>query len=520
MHSPIANPSIRRLRHDLRRAFPGIPASHVAEALAMSLGFNTAIALRSAARQALPGAHVPVDPSLLAGRLSALGHRVTVATCEKAISDALAAEGLTDEGAAVLLACLLAEAAAHRAIDIHLVVGKSEAITSFRVDGPMEDRGAITAGLGMAICEAAFVAGRRPGQNRSPDGYEGGRILPDQFSLSEGVASVRLQFNPHPGGGRYMICRLLYRSFAGGNLATMGFTRSQTGQLEGLRDVPFGITFVGGPTGSGKSTTLQRAAVTARGVAAGRKVVVIEDPEEYPIPDAIRFRMDEFFPPLEPGIPIHRRLHDDAILILGEIRERRDAALAFTAAMTGSTVFASIHADDAAGIMDRLAQFGIEYYKLHDHTLLRGLVGQRLVRRLCKHCSIPWAEAARTMSVTPAVSAAVANLGQPHDLGDIRAMSPAGCPRCRKGVHGRELVAEVVVADRRFLQLLVSGDREAALGHWLSDLDGTTMLENAVAKMLVGKLDPRHVIDVVGDFGEIPPGRWARILSIVAELRE
>ena len=140
------------------------------------------------------------------------------------------------------------------------------------------------------------------------------------------------------------------------------------------------------------------------------------------------------------------------------------------------------------------------------------LVSQRLVRKVCPHCSVPFLEAVSKkmldVGLANRVSAALSNM---HDR--VRVAHSEGCERCGHGYDEHLLVAECVAPDRAMLTLLAHGCPYEALTHAQDNLGMTTMLENAVAMMSIGLLDPRDVEEQFGELDDFNPSRLALVLD-------
>jgi general secretion pathway protein E len=422
---------------------------------------------------------------------------------------------------------LIAEAAARRGSDIHVTVGRYEAQIRMRVDGVMENVRQVPAAWAAELCASAFnMADASDASYRNLD-YQGARISEIRTPLPKGVQSIRLQFNPLPNGGRYLIARLLYATSAadsGGDVNTLGYGWSHVEQINEMRRKPFGINVICGPTGSGKSTTLQRALTALMREKRNQiNVITIEDPPEYVIEGAAQLPVtnaatdEERKEKFRAAIAASLRSDPDVIMI-GEIRDAASSGLAFAAAMTGHQVWASLHANDAISILDRFLDQGVEVYKLSDHTLITGLIGQRLIRSVCPRCAIQYGDAKKRGLIEPHIAFECERVASGR-LDDVRVANPSP-PKdcgCRAGYKGRQVIAETIVPNLDFMKFVRKGEKEEAVAYWISELNGLTMLEHAGQKMVRGLCDPRDVADKAGDIKGIVDLRFDRVFGDLFE---
>ena len=404
---------------------------------------------------------------------------------------------------------LLSRAAAVQASDIHIVVDSERACVRVRIDGELQpmpgDAGSSIqwrAEYGRQICLTAYAMAAEGGtadSNYDPFGYQAGRIM---TGLPPGVQAVRLQFNPVGYSGRHLVMRLLYAGHAAGHsIGELGFSPGQVETLIGFSENKTGIVVISGPTGSGKTTTLERLMRRIVEKNPGDSVLSVEDPPEYRIPGVVQLpvsnmRSDEDRDgAYTEAIAAALRSDPDRIMI-GEVRTPATAHHAFEAAMTGHQVLTTVHANDALGIVPRLMDIGVESYKLRDASLLCGLVAQRLVRRLCPECrrrsdlkeaNIPAGMAKRMRAILD---------DQPIWL------SGSGCRSCRSGYLGRTVVAEIIRPDQKLLDLLCSGERQAAFRYWTEVLGGRTFAHHAVEKIIEGVIDPIQAENRIGRLAE------------------
>lgn len=422
---------------------------------------------------------------------------------------------------------LIEEASKLKASDIHIKVNRFEAEVLFRAQGVMQRKGLIESDEAHDLCTAAFNMADASDATYRPNEYQGARISDARNPLPEGVQSVRLQFNPLPNGGRYMICRLLYsnsQASTGSDVDSLGYTRVHIEQIVKMRRKPYGINIISGPTGSGKSTTLQRALTALMHEKRGTiNVITIEDPPEYVIDGAAQLPVinaktdEERREAFRAAISASLRSDPDVVMI-GEMRDAASSNLAFAAAMTGHGVWASLHANDALSIVDRLRDQGIEIYKLTDETLVTGLIGQRLIRRLCPHCSVPFRSACDEGLIGGELAERIIGMiGEEKAVGVRASSGGEQCAHkgksCSNGFAGREVVAETILPDSGFMVLVRENRKKDAYDYWLENLSGMTMPEHALQKLVDGKISPQDMEDKLGDITALDRERISKVLG-------
>ena len=327
----------------------------------------------------------------------------------------------SDSPAMRIVSELLREALARGASDIHLDATERGGRVRFRVDGILKDaRDTDSATHAAMVARCKVMAILDIAERRLP---QDGRL---QVTIAAHKVDVRVATLPTQHGER-VVLRLLDTSAARLDLSALGF---QAATLEALRSaarMPHGLVLVTGPTGSGKTTTLY-AAVTELD-RERLNVVSVEDPVEYALD---RVAQTQVNPRIE--LTFARALrsilrHDPDVIIVGEIRDRETAEIAIQASLTGHLVLASLHTNTAGAAITRLADMGVEPYLLA--SSLRGVLAQRLVRKLCVACR-------QKRDITAAEMALLAR----HEAvahGGITALFDAvGCAACSTtGYRGR-----------------------------------------------------------------------------------
>jgi len=398
---------------------------------------------------------------------------------------------------------IVSRAAMNHVSDIHIVVAEHTTVM-FRVNGLMQTEMEYNKEWGESFVRAAFASADISDANYAQNEYQAAQKLGrtplrgsgGQLNLPRNVLGIRLQFNPIAFGSRYVVMRLLYaeEDSNASNLAALGFSQREMDIFYQIRSIPTGIVIISGPTGSGKSTTLQRnmiAMLQERNYEFN--LITVEDPPEYPIPGArqmpVTNAMIEEAKDREFTKALSAALRSDPdSLMIGEIRTLAAADLAFRGALSGHNVWTTLHTNSAPAVVMRLKDIGVEDFKLQDPSIMKALVAQRLFRKLCPHCRLKASQCLDNPAVQRLRKA----------LGDVALeqcyIRGSGCEACdMRGVNGRTVIGEFLLPDSTFLDLSVRGEFNKALNYWINDLGGITLREAAITRMLDGTVDVEEV---------------------------
>lgn len=395
---------------------------------------------------------------------------------------------------------VIARASAQKVSDIHVIVADST-IIMFRVNGMMQRQMEYNKEWGEAFVRAAFASADISDSNYAQNEFQGAQKLGEtplrgsdgKLMLPHNVLAIRLQFNPIAFGSQYLVMRLLYADDnpdGSSDLKSLGFGDREENLFYRLRAVPVGLNIVAGPTGSGKSTTLQRNMIKLLQEKNYEiNLITVEDPPEYPIPGARQMPVTNANTEEEKEAEFTKALNaalrsDPDVMMVGEIRSLSAAELTFKGALSGHGVWSTLHANSAPAIITRLRDMGIQSYMLGDPELIKGLISQRLFRKLCPYCR----KSVKERMNDPSFGRLKTALG---DFGiENTFIRGEGCKFCGyKGVSGRMSVPEIILPDAMFLQLMINGDTKRAIDYWTSELDGRPLRDAAIERMLKGYID-------------------------------
>ncbi|MBY5974336.1 GspE/PulE family protein [Ferrimonas balearica] len=372
----------------------------------------------------------------------------------------------------------LRRAVESRASDLHIEPHENGLRARIRVDGFLQtifDRPFTPAKR--VISRLKVMAGLDIAETRLPqDGH---------ISLRYGGRSIDIRVSSLPGNyGERVVLRVLDRTVGLMPLSDLGLGAPQVATLERLSAAPNGIVLATGPTGSGKTTTLYSLLKLAN--RSERNILTVEDPIEYDLPGINQSQVHA-----EIGLTFAASLRaalrqDPDIILVGEIRDSETATTAAQAALTGHLVFSSLHANSSVAAIVRLRDLGI------DDTLIastvRAIIAQRLLRRLCTHCSTP-----RPIDSEERAAFAAAGLEAPAEL-----RHPVGCPACQGSGHqGRAGIYEILEFDDPLRVAVDEGRSEQALKGLALSPD-QTLYGQAMALVGDGVTDLAEVRRIVG----------------------
>ncbi|MBD5405404.1 Flp pilus assembly complex ATPase component TadA [bacterium] len=380
--------------------------------------------------------------------------------------------------------------------DIHVIVADHTTVL-FRVAGSMQTILEYDKNWGESFVRSVFASADISDSNYAQNEFQAGQKLgatplrgEKDLYLPENVLSIRLQFNPIAFGTRYLVMRLLYANSSASNddnLKELGFSDYEDSRLYKMRAFPTGLCIIAGPTGSGKSTTLQRNMIKMlKEKNYELNLLTVEDPPEYPIPGARQLPVtnatteEEKEEAFNLALAAALRSDPDAMMV-GEIRTLSSAELTFKAALSGHNVWSTLHANSAPAIVNRLLDMGIDAFKLKDSELIRGLLSQRLFKKLCPKCREP----IKNHPDLPSYERLEKSFGK-YGI-EQTYIKGKGCPFCNgKGIVGRIVASEIILPDSTFLSKLTEGKKEEAVHYWTNELSGRTLKEDAIEKMLRG----------------------------------
>ncbi|MEA3245151.1 MAG: type II/IV secretion system protein [Gemmatimonadota bacterium] len=288
----------------------------------------------------------------------------------------LGANRATERPVIQLVDRIVAEGIQSRASDIHLEPEEAGVAVRYRIDGVLRQVMVLPRAAGVPLVSRVKIMAQldiadrlRPQDGRARVAVQGSRV------------DLRVSTLPASQGEKVVI-RILDQRSTVLSLDNLGLNQDELERIKTLLDVREGIILVTGPTGSGKTTTLYSMlrSIQQRGV----NIVTVEDPVEYRLQGIVQVQVNEKAGLTFPAALRSILRQDPDVILVGEIRDKETASITVQASLTGHLVLSTLHTIDAASSVTRLVDIGVETYKIA--AALKGVLAQRLVRRLCPHC--------------------------------------------------------------------------------------------------------------------------------------
>jgi type IV pilus assembly protein PilB len=365
--------------------------------------------------------------------LKQLGEDSEMAKEVEEIADSANATALADLADAAPIVrfvnLVVMQAVQDRASDIHFEPFETEFRIRYRVDGALYEMSPPPKHLAIPVVSRIKVmANLNISERRVP---QDGRI-----SFSLGTKQIDLRVSTLPTQfGESVVLRVLDRSSVNLEIESLGFPKYVYDFVSEVIMRPNGIFVVTGPTGCGKTTTLYSCLRRVNTIDS--KLLTAEDPVEFDIEGIMQVAINE-----GAGLTFSKALRsflrqDPDIIMVGEMRDLETAQISIQASLTGHLVLSTLHTNDSPGAVTRLVDMGVEPFLIS--STLMGVLGQRLVRTVCKNCRTPFEPTEAQLSLL--------NLS-PHDLGDKVFYYGRGCSTCNDtGYRGRKGIFELLIVN-------------------------------------------------------------------------
>jgi type IV pilus assembly protein PilB len=381
-----------------------------------------------------------------------------------------------------LVGLLIMEAYRNRASDIHIEPLEKRLRVRYRIDGVLHEVDNPPKRLQAAIISRIkIMANMSIAEKRLP---QDGRI---QIPVMGRTLDLRVSCLP-TNHGESIVMRILDKTSLLLGLGDLGFFSDDQETMEKIISLPDGIFLVTGPTGSGKTTTLY-ACLNAIN-KPDRKIITVEDPVEYQLAGINQVQVN-------PDINLTfaaalRAILRQApnIIMIGEIRDLETANIAVQASLTGHLVFSTLHTNDAPSAVTRLVDMGVKPFLVA--SSVRAIMAQRLVRKVCPRCRVPY---------TPTEYEMRALKLDPEEVKNATLYRGTGCADCsRTGYRGRTGIYEIFIVDEEIRRLIYEKVPANVIRARARELGMRTLREDGVRKVMAGITTPEEVISItMGD---------------------
>lgn len=364
-----------------------------------------------------------------------------------------------------------------RASDIHIEPEVRTMRLRYRVDGVLQEMNAPPVHLRGAIISRIKIMARLNIAER--------RVAQDgRIRLSVRGREIDLRVTTSPTlHGESVVMRILDRDNLALDFAELGFDEDVLAPFLEVLHRPNGILLVTGPTGSGKTTTLYASLLNLN--TPEKKILTIEDPVEYQLEGINQHQVKA-----QVGLTFASALRsflrqDPDIMMVGEVRDQETARIAVQAALTGHMLLSTLHTNNAASAVTRLLDMGVEDYLLT--TTVNGILGQRLVRRLCSSCRepyVPGAELCERLQIT--------------EMDKVLYRS-VGCPQCGgTGYLGRTMIVEFLPLTEEIRALVLKHAAAQEIEQVAIKNGMRTLSGHGLSKVMTGVTSLEEVFRVVG----------------------
>ena len=398
--------------------------------------------------------------------------------------DAMDITDLYDESQVVeLVNGIITQSQRYRCSDIHIEPRETDIRVRFRIDGKLQDFQVFPKSIQDALTSRMkIMANMDIAESRRP---QDGRIL---FKSKMGRIDLRISTYPTLFGEKTVL-RLLNLKEALFPLSSLGFRKDTETNFNNMLYGGEGIILVSGPTGSGKTTTLY--STLNKMEKPDINIVTIEDPIEFDLENINQAQVNT-----KSGVTFASALRsilrqDPDIIMVGEIRDDETVELAIRAALTGHLVFSTIHTNDAASGFARLLNWEIEPFLIA--STVKGILAQRLVRRICENCRVEH-------EITDRESTLLKIDKKKYS----KTFTGKGCLSCRNsGYRGRVGLYELLKVDEKVSQLVLNQEPSFKIKEMARKNGMMTMLEDGLQKALDGKTSLHELIEVLGSTRDV-----------------
>ncbi|WP_024789820.1 GspE/PulE family protein [Lebetimonas sp. JH292] len=376
-----------------------------------------------------------------------------------------------------LLDVIIQNAIKQRSTDIHIEPGRYNFSVRSRIDGVLRELFSFDKDIYFPlISKIKLLSNMDISEKRRP---QDGRFTKN---YNNRIYDFRVSTTPTLHG-ESVVLRVLDQQKILLRLTELGMSEYNLKRFEKLIHTPYGIVFVTGPTGSGKTTTLYAALNELKGV--DKKIITVEDPVEYEIPliqqIPVNYKIGVTF-----AVALRSILRQDPdIIMIGEVRDTETLTASIQAALTGHLVLATLHTNDAPSAITRMVQMGAENYLVADALI--GVVAQRLVRKICPYCKEVFHPSKQELELI-----------KPYLKENITFYKGKGCKECNfTGYLGREMISEVLIINDKLAHLIANSKDKVEILEIAKELGFVSMIDDGINKVKSGITTLEEILRVV-----------------------
>ncbi len=393
-----------------------------------------------------------------------------------------------DEDAAVVrfVTDVISQAVSDEATDIHFEPQEGQLRIRYRVDGlllsvPVPDN--LLRFQDAIISRLKIMARLNISEKRLP---QDGRI---NFRANGTILDIRVSTVPTIYAESISL-RLLNQKKEAYTMDRLGMSPDEQNQIKHILEYPHGIILVTGPTGSGKSTSLN--AFLRKINSEDLRIITIEDPIEYEVPGVNQMQVRSEIGLTFASALRHVLRQDPDVIMVGEIRDRETADISIRASLTGHLVFSTLHTNDAPGAITRLVDMGIEPFLVASAIEL--VIAQRLVRRLCQDCSRP--DPVNKLKLRDSLAILGLDQNEAELINELK--TARGCDRCRgTGYRGRIGIFEIFKLDDELHELILQRESTRTLTQCARKNGMRTLQQSGWEKIKAGQTTLEEVLRVI-----------------------
>ena len=405
------------------------------------------------------------------------GTKGLISEIRKELTTSAAENPSESSGIMKLIESIIKTAILYRGSDIHIEPTENNCIVRTRVDGMLTESFVFEKDIypplssRIKLLSNLDIAERRKPQ----DGRFSLKIMDKEYDFRVSTLPIT--------NGESIVLRILDKSKVMIKLESLGMSKVTFEKFNRAMRTPYGIVFVTGPTGSGKTTTLYAALNAIKNIS--KKIITVEDPVEYQLNLTQQVQVNE-----KANLTFASALksilrQDPDVIMIGEVRDKETLRIAIQAALTGHLVFSTLHTNDAISAVNRVLDMGIESYLVSGALI--AIEAQRLIRKLCPYC--------RSKVILPKNTIEEFKEFLPEDYQFYKAV---GCDKCaNSGYFGREMISEILVISEEIQSIIARGGSKAEIQEQAKKDNFVNMLQDGIIRAANGITSIEEVYRVV-----------------------